>query len=111
MMEKITVKDFEEMIIRDRALAAEAKEITGEGEEKKEKIAAFAASLGYEIDFGGEPREFSPDEMENAAGGFTAQASLKPALFFYSPAGKESAPRRPASSAGNPRASRPQGQS
>lgn len=31
-MEKITMKDFEELISKDEALTAKAKEITGEGE-------------------------------------------------------------------------------
>jgi hypothetical protein len=34
-MEKITMKDFEELISKDEALTAKAKEITGEGEKKK----------------------------------------------------------------------------
>ena len=34
-MEKITMKDFEELISKDEALTAKAKEITSEGEKKK----------------------------------------------------------------------------
>ena len=68
-MEKITMKDFEELISKDEALTAKAKEITGEGEARKKEIIAFAASLGYELECIGNMREITPDEMENVAGG------------------------------------------
>jgi len=68
-MEKITMKEFEERIKQDEALMVKAKEITGKGEELKAKIDAFAASLGYEIDYDGELVPVSDDEMDRVAGG------------------------------------------
>ena len=67
-MEKITAGNFEELIAKDEALAAKAKEIIGEGEELKEKVRSFAASLGYELVPDG-PQEVTMKEMEQAAGG------------------------------------------
>jgi len=61
------MKDFEELISKDEALTAKAKEITGEGEKKK-KITAFAASLGYELVPNG-LREMNLEELEQIAGG------------------------------------------
>ena len=70
-MEKITIREFEELILKDEELTAKAKEITGEGEELQEKVAEFAASLGYELDTfeetDGEVND--PDELESVAGG------------------------------------------
>ena len=78
-MEKITMKDFEELISKNEALTAKAKEIIGEGEELKEKITAFAASLGYELECIGNIREITADEMENVAGGSPQDQSMSPA--------------------------------
>ena len=65
---QITVKALEELAAKDEALTAKAKEITGEGEELKEKLKAFAASLGYELVPNG-PKELSADQLENIEGG------------------------------------------
>ena len=78
-MEKITMKDFEELISKDEALTAKAKEITGEGEARKKEIIAFAASLGYELECIGNMLEITPDEMENVAGGGPQDQSMSPA--------------------------------
>ena len=85
-MEKITMKDFEERIAKDEALTAKAKELTGEGDALNEKISAFAASLGYELDFGGEPeendskrQEISIEMLEKVVGGGPQDQSMSPA--------------------------------
>jgi len=67
-MKKITPREFEELIQKDEALMAKAKEIIGEGEELKEKVKAFAASLGYEVVASG-MQELSLEDLENVAGG------------------------------------------
>ena len=67
-MEKITMQDLEELVAKDEALTARMKEITGEGEELKEKIKAFAASMGYEL-VSGAQRGLTMEEMEKVSGG------------------------------------------
>ena len=66
-MKKITIKVFEELVLKDESLTAKAKEITGEGEELKEKIKAFAASMDYEI-VPDEPQAISAEQLENVVG-------------------------------------------
>ena len=67
-MEKITMTGLEELISKDEALSARAKEITGEGEALKERVRAFAASLGYEL-VPDAPKELSIEELEKVSGG------------------------------------------
>lgn len=68
-MKKITEKEFEELVAKDEALAAKAKEITGEGEALKKEIIAFAESLGYELDLGEDLKELELEEMDSVTGG------------------------------------------
>lgn len=72
-MERITVKAFEELVSKDDALSAKAKEFTSEGEELKEKVKDFAASLGYEL-VSDASNELSVEEMGDVAGGITVES-------------------------------------
>ena len=69
MYEKDYRKEFEELVAKDEALAAKAKEITGEGEALKKEIIAFAESLGYELDLGEDLKELELEEMDSVTGG------------------------------------------
>ena len=76
-MEKITRQAFEELLDKDEALQAKAKECIGDG--GAEKAVAFAASLGYELDPIMKTQEISPDDLEDVAGGSPQDQSMSPA--------------------------------
>ena len=71
-MKKITLKEFEELLLKDKELTSKAKEITGEGEELQTKVTAFAASLGYELVTFDETdkKKIDLDELETVTGGW-----------------------------------------
>ncbi len=70
-MTPITMYQFEEIIKKDEALVAKAKEI-GSSEDKKEKaekIKEFAESLGYTLKVEDSFRELTEDDLDSVTGG------------------------------------------
>jgi len=86
-MEKITERNFEELVAKDETLAAKAKELTGEGEELKAKVRTFAEALGYEL-VSGALQEISMDEMEQVSGGAREYNCLHEFVFVKRVKGK-----------------------
>ena len=70
-LKKITLKEFEELLLKDEELTSKAKEITGEGEELQAKVTEFAASLGYELVtlYETDKKKIDLDELDSVAGG------------------------------------------